>query len=323
MKNYYEILGVESTATEEEIKKAFRALAQKYHPDHNNGDHLSAAKFREVKEAYEVLSNKEKKSKYDHDRTFEPYSYQSNSSNPYFKDAFAKYEQEMDQYGFPNRNRREHDSRLNVEIVYTENFPIASLMQAPQKFKIKYKTSNFDHNLNANREIEQSKDVVIDVMQASTWPIVYDQATDSYYTQTTLYGEGNTSSFTMVIDMARGVLKTTYFGNLIIKVPISVPDGVFFSTDGSIQHNIEITFKDLLFKEKFVLETLSGKKGEVKLKSYKYIGDIQIAVPESGLMNTKGQRMPYYFNLKVKPLNLNELKTKEKDSLKKLLEKAS
>jgi len=61
-KDYYKILGVEKSATEEEIKKSFRKLAHKFHPDKKTGDE---AKFKEVNEAYQVLSNKEKRQKYD------------------------------------------------------------------------------------------------------------------------------------------------------------------------------------------------------------------------------------------------------------------
>ena len=61
-KNYYEILGVSKTATEDEIKKAYRKLAVKYHPDKNEGDKEAEKKFQEISEAYNVLSNKEKRS---------------------------------------------------------------------------------------------------------------------------------------------------------------------------------------------------------------------------------------------------------------------
>ena len=64
-KNYYEILGVSKTATEDEIKKAYRKLAVKYHPDKNEGDKEAEKKFQEISEAYNVLSNKEKRSEYD------------------------------------------------------------------------------------------------------------------------------------------------------------------------------------------------------------------------------------------------------------------
>lgn len=61
-KNYYDILGVSKTASDSEIKKAYRTLAHKYHPDKSGGDE---AKFKEVNEAYQVLSNKEKRAQYD------------------------------------------------------------------------------------------------------------------------------------------------------------------------------------------------------------------------------------------------------------------
>lgn len=64
-KDYYAILGISKTASPEEIKQAFRKLARKYHPDVNPGNKQAEAKFKEVNEAYEVLSDVDKRKKYD------------------------------------------------------------------------------------------------------------------------------------------------------------------------------------------------------------------------------------------------------------------
>ena len=64
-RDYYEVLGVAKSASASEIKKAYRKLALKYHPDKNEGDADAENKFKEAAEAYEVLSNSEKKSRYD------------------------------------------------------------------------------------------------------------------------------------------------------------------------------------------------------------------------------------------------------------------
>ncbi|CAH0530263.1 DnaJ C-terminal domain-containing protein [Vibrio hippocampi] len=64
-KDYYGVLGVSKQASETEIKKAYKKLAMKFHPDKNPGSEIAEARFKEIKQAYEILSNKEKRRQYD------------------------------------------------------------------------------------------------------------------------------------------------------------------------------------------------------------------------------------------------------------------
>src|SRR6476661_5784640 len=64
-KDFYAVLGVPSTATQDEIKKAYRKLAKKYHPDANANDAKAAERFKEISEAYNVVGDAEKREQYD------------------------------------------------------------------------------------------------------------------------------------------------------------------------------------------------------------------------------------------------------------------
>src|SRR3984885_9874207 len=63
--DYYKVLGVGKNATEDEIKKAYRKLARKYHPDRNAGDKQAEERFKEISQAHDVLSDAEKRKQYD------------------------------------------------------------------------------------------------------------------------------------------------------------------------------------------------------------------------------------------------------------------
>ena len=64
-KDYYDVLGTSKTATEDDIRKAYRSLARKYHPDVNPGDKSAEERFKEINEAYEVLSDPDRRKRYD------------------------------------------------------------------------------------------------------------------------------------------------------------------------------------------------------------------------------------------------------------------
>lgn len=85
MKDYYEILGIQRTATSEEIKKAYRNLAFKYHPDRNAGNKDAEERFKQITEAYDVLGDEKKRADYDR------YGFQDNSYSDYSRSYQNEY----------------------------------------------------------------------------------------------------------------------------------------------------------------------------------------------------------------------------------------
>jgi len=90
-KDYYKILGVEKEATQEEIKKAYRKLALKYHPDRNPDNKQAEEKFKEITEANEVLSNPDKRKRYDQLGANWKYHDQPGAGGPGMEDFFSQF----------------------------------------------------------------------------------------------------------------------------------------------------------------------------------------------------------------------------------------
>lgn len=145
-KNYYNILGVDKNAKASEIKKAFRRLALKYHPDRNQGNKTSEQKFKEINEAYEVLKDEQKRNAYDKygssafQQSENGFNYKSSNFEDFsdvfeniFEDFMGKDREKSSTQQKSQRNFRGADLRYNTEIKLEEAYTGATK-------KIKFRT---------------------------------------------------------------------------------------------------------------------------------------------------------------------------------------
>ncbi|MFL6215668.1 MAG: molecular chaperone DnaJ [Blastocatellia bacterium] len=143
-RDYYEILGVTRTATDQELKQAYRRLAVQYHPDKNPGDHEAEEKFKEINEAYQVLSQAEMRSRYDRFGhagvgTAAGASAGFGQGFPGFEDILSDLFGFGDMFGGRSQRRgpqRGADLRYDIEI---------SLEEAAQGVKTKIRVPRLEH----------------------------------------------------------------------------------------------------------------------------------------------------------------------------------
>ena len=123
MSNYYDILGVSKNATADEIKKAYRTLAFKYHPDRNQGNAAAEEKFKQISAAYDVLGDESKRRQYDMGYSTDSYSssasqsqqqyqrqYQYTYQNPFGEDNFWEW---FNSAQFRSRNQQTQNYHYN------------------------------------------------------------------------------------------------------------------------------------------------------------------------------------------------------------------
>ncbi|MFW5890968.1 MAG: DnaJ C-terminal domain-containing protein [bacterium] len=273
-KNYYEILGIDKKSDQDTIKKAYRKLAVKYHPDKNPKNKKAEEKFKEINEAYSVLSDSKKRKQYD---TFGSINNNMND----FQDIDIENIMNMHFNNFRNRNRDRNDVVIQVELTAKEAFEGC-------KKELNFKILDICHKCKGKKHTEKgSLDKCKECNGSGSIKIVNGhQIVITFCPHCN--GEGykitdpckacsgsglKRKNKKVKVDIPKGVLerdmlKLSKLGNYSfeakdyedLNIIIKIKSNIFYGIKGKdMFYNVPITIKEAIFGGEKIIPTLHGK----------------------------------------------------------------
>tara|TARA_Y100000022_G_scaffold56579_2_gene48299 strand:- start:862 stop:1986 length:1125 start_codon:yes stop_codon:yes gene_type:complete len=336
-RDYYEVLGVNKSADESEIKKAYRKLAMKYHPDRNQGDAEAEAKFKEASEAYSILYDKEKRSAYDQfghsavDGSAQGGGFDFSSSQ--FSDIFEDFFGDSSFFGGGGRRRKSNNRGSDLRYDITINLEEAYL---GKKFKVKIPTQVKCDDCSGSGANKGSSPITCNVCGGAGQ--VRSQQGFFSIQQTCPQCQGSGSMISDPCKSCRGAGRIQKTKSLMVTIPKGVDDGsrirlsgegeagpnggqqgdlyifvnvneheIFSREENHLFTEIPISMIDATIGGSIELPTIDGGKARLKIPEGTQTGD-QFRLKSKGMPNVRnGGIGDLYIQAKVEtPVNLSK-----------------
>ena len=292
-RDYYEVLGISKDSSESEIKKAFRSLARKFHPDKNPDDPSAENKFKEIQEAYAILSNSEERRKYDtygHNRPggspFGPGGFQGVNIN--IDDLFGGGFESIFGQIFGN-SRSNNRRKKGGDLLVRHTVPFQSVYEGvDDELEIEALTSCVNCNGSGSRDPDGTRSCPscngrgrvqrIERVGPFAQQVVSDCPSCN--------ASGNRIKISGQGEPPRGNIGEN--GNLFIE--IEVLDHPWFERDGAdILMALPVNYADLLLGNTVTIPHIDGKELQIKIPPNSKPGDT-IALPRRGLPHMRSSR---------------------------------
>lgn len=335
-KDYYESLGLTKGASADEIKKAYRSLAKEWHPDKNPNNKEAEEKFKEISEAYEVLSDPDKKSKYD---TYGHAKGGSGGFEDFYNSAFGNM--------FRNRNksvRKGENLNLTVKLTLEEIYSGVN-----KKFKYK-KTESCEAcsghggsdihqcpTCKGNGRVARTVNTPVGVMQeVINCPTCSGIGTTYDVSCKVCNGSGTTTIDQEIdIDIPSGVengmtfvmagkgqaIRSGISGDLHITI-LELPHKVFVRSGSDLRMNLKLSYPQLVLGDKVEINTIDGARIRMNIPSHSDV-DSNLKVQTKGMKIFGSDKTgDLYVNLNVEiPKTVSEEEIALLEQLKELQEK--
>lgn len=331
--SHYTVLGVNKDASADEIKKAYRQLAVKHHPDKNGGSKTAEEKFKQIAEAYSVLGDKEKRKEYDRvmnppkkDRASSVYDeFINNFGKNGFKDgvweedfrhnfrkaqAREKFRAKPFDYGDPRTDPFSSAATSFLDITVTKRVTLLALM-SKEKVEVKYARNTISYDYDNEKYVKggEEREIAAGMDIRETY-LKLTKTDYGYSSKIRVQKMGNE-------DIKWGT--TPMFGDLYIQLEIECPEGVRIE-DNNIRQAQDITlFQALAHKEKIRVKTAFGSEYDVELNNPRLLNKLQLKLSGLGIMGEDKKVGDYIVDLNVLVPDLSSLKKQDREKLLSIL----
>lgn len=290
--NYYTLLEVAKDANDADIKKAYRRLAKKYHPDKNPD---GADQFKKISNAYSVLSDKKKRAEYDNPVQQVP------------RNAYEHF----------SRMRAESFETMNLEylnIHIDRHFKVSELMNGIEDI-VTYKISK--SSLTESKIEDRNIKIAVNLSTAG-YPLAIIDGKLGIVVRIRHAGSSQEIDGYDPFNRRQHGIAT---GDLFVRIIMDL-EGLEITETSDFVQTVTLTLSDILFNDELILESKFGKKYKIKSLNSNNLSDLQLRVPDQGLVSAFGKRGYYIFKIIIKKPDFSKFSedtlTQFKDLLREL-----
>jgi len=334
--DHYSILGVAQTATKEEIKKAYKKLAIKYHPDKTGGDKESEERFKKISDSYAILGDDQKRAAYD--RT------QSNRSTGETRFSWSTNESGQSGFGFDEFVRNFSDStfrqkaserakrtqgrvhptppsseHLNINIYDKLDLVDAIL---GKKLELTFSREKINYtgkagNLLTFDKVSEEKEIAITIDLRKKYIIIKKDGT-KYFVSARVPKLGN-EDVTSQIGIWGELEQVPIIGDLHVTLELEVPENIKIEGNKIVQI-IDLPLTRVIFNdEKTKIETIVNKKYEVDFNSPRSASNLKFSIPNEGILDEQGKLGEYLVKFNVTLPQVDDVSEEDLNKLKSIL----
>lgn len=327
--DHYANLGVTKTATQEEIKKAYRKLAVKYHPDKTNGNKELEELFKKISDSYAVLSDEKKRGEYDK-RTNSTNNWSSSYESAGFGfDDFVRNFADADFRRRSNERAKKTQHRTHPAPPKTDHLNLyvhdkIDLKDAllGKKIEIGFAREKINYTGKSGSmltfdKIEEEKEINITIDLRKKY-ILIKKDSGAYIISARVPSLGNEDVITQ-LNLWGELEQVPLMGDLHVTLELIVPENIKIEGNMIIQ-TVDLPLSKVMFtEEKIKIETIVGKKYEADFNSPKSASNLKFSIPNEGLLDEQGKLGEYLVKFNVTLPQIDELSNKDLTKLKAIL----